>query len=90
MSLPSHATVLLTFEEAFREAGERGARLAAQRAAELGLAVPYSDGKNLVELLPDGTIRAVKPLEARLSGMDLAEEGSWLLTSGFDPAEFES
>ena len=68
MNCSSHVKVLLAFERAFIEAGERGAHLAAERAAKLGLAVPYSDGVNLLEALPDGTISIVKPLDPVVFG----------------------
>lgn len=89
MNCSSHARVLLAFEKAFVEAGERGAHLAAEKAADLGLAVPYSDGFNLVEVLPDGTVRTVKPLDPVRIGNDPVESDMSLLASGFDPREFE-
>lgn len=89
MSCSTHATVLLAFEKAFIEAGERGARLAAEKAAKLGLAVTYSDGINLIEMLPDGSFRTVKPLDPVRIGNGPAEGDLSLLASAFDPREFE-
>lgn len=63
MTISSKAQTLMAFESAFVEAAERAGRLAAEKAAALGLAVPYSDGVNLVEALPDGSTRVVKPLD---------------------------
>lgn len=90
MNCSSHVRVLLAFEKAFVEAGERGALLAAERAADLGLTVPYSDGMNLVEVLPDGTARTVKPLDAVRVGNDPVESDMSLLASTFDPRGFEA
>jgi hypothetical protein len=73
----------------FIEAGERGARLAAEKAADLGLTVSYSDGANLVEVLPDGTIRTVKPLDPVRIGSEPVESDKSFLASTFDPREFE-
>jgi hypothetical protein len=90
MSCSSHAKVLLSFEDAFIEAGERGGRLAAERATSLGLVIPYSDGSNLVEALPDGSIRIVKPLDPPHISSDSVESSMSLPTQAFDPREFDS
>jgi len=89
MNCSSHAKVLLIFEDAFVEAAERGARLAAKKASGLGLAVPYSDGTNLVEALPDGSVRIVKPLDPVRICSDSVESNMSLLIEAFDPREFE-
>lgn len=89
MNCSSHAKVLLAFEEAFIEAGERGARLAAEKASGLGLTATYSDGINLLEVLPDGSCRTVKPLGRVHIGNDSVESDMSLLASAFDPREFE-
>lgn len=89
MICSSHARVLLAFEKAFVEAGERGARLAAEKAADLGLTVPYSDGINLVEVRPDGTAHVVKPLDPVRIGNDPIESDMSLPANAFDPREFE-
>nr|WP_199044334.1 hypothetical protein [Dyella sp. ASV24] len=89
MICSSHARVLLAFEKAFVEAGERGARLAAAKAADLGLTVPYSDGANLVEVLPDGTARTVKPLDPVRIGNDPIESDMAPLSGAFEPRDFE-
>lgn len=90
MNCSSHVKVLLAFEEAFIEAGERGARLAAEKAADLGLTVPYSNGINLVEVLPDGSAHIAKPLDPVRIGNNLVESDMSLLATALDPREFET
>lgn len=82
MNCSSHAKVLLAFEKAFVEAGERGARLAAENAAKLGLAVPYSDGTSLVEVLPDGSVRNVKPLDPMTKRGNAADDEPLVFPTG--------
>lgn len=89
MNCSSRAKVLLTFERAFIEAGERGALLAAEKATKLGLTVPYSDGINLLEMRPDGSVRTVKPLDPVRIGNGSVDGDLSLLADAFDPREFE-